>query len=235
MPRPPERRPRPRYVTLLRGMAVAAVVAAGGLGLAVRWAPPFYAARLVGPADGAAGRRFLTKVAALRDAGRDGGAWDMMLTEAECNGWLADDLPRNHAALLPRGIAAPRVHLTPGACRVAAVVTEVPPLPGWLVRALRPVVTARVDVRLAAVGCVECRVTGVRLGAIPLPAGPLVHALADRLRRAGLPCETPRVDGRSVLVVTLATGQPGSPAPRVAMLAIGEGELLVSGTMAERR
>jgi hypothetical protein len=38
-----------------------------------------------------------------------------------------------------------------------------------------------------------------------------------------------------MLVVTLATGQPGSPAPCVAMLAIGEGELLVSGTMAERR
>lgn len=234
-PRPPERRPRPRHVTLLRGLALGAVAAAAGLGLSVRWAPDFYAECLVAPADGAAARRFLTKVAVLHEAGGDAGAWDMALTETECNAWLADDLPRNHAGLLPRGIEAPRVHLSPGACRVAAVVTEAAPLPGWLVRRLRPVVTARVDVRLASIDRVECRLGGVSLGVIPLPAEPLLHAVADRLRRSGLPCETPRLDGRSVLVVTLPPGESGGPRVRVAALAIGAGEVLMSGTWAERR
>lgn len=219
-------------MTLLRGLSIGAVAVAAVLGLAARWAPAFYAERLGAAADGAAARRFLTKVAAVHEAARDGGAWDIVLTEAECNAWLADDLPRNHAGLLPRGLAAPRVHLSPGACRVAAVVTEAGWLPGWLVRPLRPVVTARVDVRLASVGRLECRLGGVRLGAIPLPAGPLLHALADRLQRSGLPCETPRVDGQRVLVVTLPSGEPGL---RVAALAINAGEFLVSGTWAERR
>lgn len=222
-------------MTLLRGLVLAVVAAAAGLGLAVRWSPAFHAERLGAPADPAAARRFLTKVAALHGAGRDGGAWDMALTEAECNAWLADDLPRNHPGLLPPGIAAPRVRLSPGSCQVAAVVTEAAWLPGWLVRPLRPVVTARLDVRLASVGRLECRLGGVRLGVIPLPAGPLVQALADRLRRSGLPCETPRVDGRSVLVVTFPPGEPGTPGVRPAALAIGAGEFLVSGTWAERR
>ncbi len=238
LPRPPERRPRPRHVTLLRGLALAAVAAAAGLGLAVRWSPAFYAERLGVQVDRAAARRFLTKVAALhqmaalREAARDTGAWDLALTEAECNAWLADDLPRNHPGLLPPGIAAPRVRLSPGSCQVAAIVTAAAWLPGWLVRPLRPVVTARLDVRLASVGRLECRLGGVWLGVIPLPAGPLVHALADRLRRSGLPCEAPRMDGRSVLVVTLPPGELGV---RVAALAINAGEFLVSGTGTERQ
>jgi hypothetical protein len=58
---------------------------------------------------------------------------------------------------------------------------------------------------------------------------------ADRLRRLGLTCDIPRVDGQSVLVVTLPTGGPGRPSMRVAALAVGDGEVLVAGSTVEPR
>jgi hypothetical protein len=43
------------------------------------------------------------------------------------------------------------------------------------------------------------------------------------------------VDGQSVLVVTLPTGEPARPSMRVAALAVGDGELLVAGSTVEPR
>jgi len=232
-PRLPEGRPRRRLWVLAVAGLGGSIAVAGGLALAVRQPPDFSDRRPVEPGDDAAARRFLTKVAALRDLGRSSGSWDMALSEAECNAWLATDLPRNHPGLLP-GLAEPRVRFTSGSVEMAAVVTEAGPLPGWLVRAIRPVASARIEVRLAAGGRLECRVGRCRLGMLPLPVGLVVHGLAGRLRRQGIPCTTPRVDGQAALVVTLPPGGPGRRQLRVAALSIDAGELLATGTMAER-
>lgn len=214
-------------------LALAGIVLAG-VTSAVRSGPAFYSARAGETADQAAARRFLTKVVALKDVGNRPGSWGLALTEAECNAWLANDLPRNHGALLPHGLAEPRVRLVDGAIDVAARLTDTRALPAWLVRVLRPVVAVRLEVRLSGLDRAECRITAARAGMIPLPPGPMLHVLAGRLRNHGFACETPRVDGHTILVVTLPSGEPGNPAVRVTALSIGSGELLVAGTTAER-
>lgn len=218
-------------VVILAAAGVAGVI--GVLALAHR--PSFLATRGAWAPDPAAARRFITKAALLHDAGSRAGPWDMAFTEQECNAWLADDLPRNHPHLLPRGVHDPRVRLGPGTVDVTASVTEVSALPAWLVDAIRPVVSLCMEVRLAALGRLECRLVDARLGAIPLPKGTLLHMAAERLRLLGLTCDLPRVDGHSVLVVTLPAGVPGRPAVRVAKLAVGDGEVLVAGMTVERR
>lgn len=169
-PRPPGRRPR-RLVVVALIVLGSAGVAAGGVVLALAHRPGFHATRGSHTPDPAAARRFITKVASLHDAASRSGPWDMALTEQECNAWLADDLPRNHPGLLPDGVVEPRVRLGPGRVDIAATLTEVWPLPAWLTQAIRPVVSLRLEVRLAAVGRLECRLATAQLGAIPLPKG----------------------------------------------------------------
>lgn len=233
-PRPPTRRPRRLVVGALIVLGSAGVAASGGM-LALAHRPGFHATRGSHAPDPGAARRFITKAASLRDAASRSGSWDQAFTEQECNAWLADDLPHKHPGLLPAGVVEPRVRLGPGTVDIAAVLTEVFPLPAWLAGAIRPVGSLRLQVRLAGVGRVECRLASAHLGAIPLPKGRLLHAAADRLRQLGLTCDIPRVDGQSVLVVTLPTGGPGRPSMRVAALAVGDGEVLVAGSTVEPR
>lgn len=203
----------------------AAGLAAGvavGAGIAARVPPGFYRDRASAPVTVAveqAARRLVTKVAALQAAvGRDG-SWEAALEEDECNGWLAVDLPRNHATLLPAGWAAPRVALEPGRVRVAARRQFGP---------VEAIVALAIDVRLRQQSVVECTVADARLGAIPLPRAAWLHWLAARLAPSGLPTEIRRRDGGSVLAITI----PAAGRQRVTIdaLAVGTKEILVAGT-----
>ena len=231
----PSKPPRPRR---LRRPVVAGLAAAGLCGAAVLAAllvaaaltPSFYRGRLGGGDQAAAeqaARRLITKVAGLQAAASRIGPWETAVTEQELNAWLAVDLPRNHAALLPAGLAEPRVELADHVVRLGVRVGAGP---------LSAVVSCGLEIRLREVNQVECVVADARLGALPLPRGPILHALAARLEPLGLLAEVRRGDGRSVLVVTLP-GSLGQGAKRSLLeaLAVSPGELLMAGETKEAR
>jgi len=196
------------------------LVAAAGLAASVR--PGFYRERLAAAvtiATEQAARRLVTKVASLQAAFDREGSWEAALEEDECNGWLAVDLPRNHAALLPPGWQDPRMALEPGRVRVAV---------RRIVGPLDVIVALAIDVRLRQRNVVECTVADARLGAIPLPRAAWLHWLAARLAPSGLPLEIRRRDGGSVLAVTI----PAVGRQRVTLdaLAVGVREVLFAGT-----
>ncbi len=210
------------------GLGGAAVLAA--LLVAAALTPAFYRGRLAsGEAAAAeqAARRLITKVAGLQAAASRIGPWEAAVTEQELNSWLAIDLPRNHAALLPAGVAAPRVELADRVVRIGVRVG---------VGSLSAVVSCGLEIRLREVNQVECVVADARLGALPLPRGPILHALAARLEPLGLLAEVRRGDGRSVLLVTLP-GSLGQRAKRCVLeaLAVSPGELLMAGETKEAR
>jgi len=218
----PQRRPRLRRPVwiVIGGAAAIAMVAI----VAARRPPAWYAERL--HATGAAdvdrdARRLVTTVAGLREAAARPGDWGAAIREVEMNAWLATDLPRNHAAALPAGLTQPRIRLEPGRIRLGARAAAGP---------LVGLVTLDVSVRLRAVNQLECDVVEARLGAIPLPAGPCVHRLATMLRGLGCTTEVRRLDGRSVVVVSL-----GGRGVVLSGLAVSDGELMVAGTTGERR
>lgn len=189
--------------------------------LLLKHEPAFVRATAFDPDTERAAARMVTKGAALHAAIGRAGSWGAAVSDSELNAWLATDLPRNHAAALPAGLSAPRVCLEPGRIRVAARTAFGP---------LAATASLAVEVRLRAAGRLECAVTEARLGAIPVPAGPFVHRLAALLGRLGLTTETRRLDGRSVIVVSL-----GGRGRVLRGLSVDAGELVVAGTTEEVR
>lgn len=209
------------------GAALACAVAV--VGLLVRHEPAFYrsrapAAALDGeppPGQATLGRRLMTKLSALNaDLGRPG-PWGAAITEGEINAWLATDLPRNHARLLPAGVSDPRVAIASRRLRVGARV-------GGMM--LGGVVMLDIEVMLRAVNQIGIVVVDARLGRLPLPRGPVTHEIARRIDSLGMATELRRVDGRTLLLVYIpSTHDAGATSHWLESFALENGEVLVSG------
>lgn len=226
-PAQPRSRRRLRRFGLWGVAALACAVAV--VGLLVRHEPAFYrsrspAAALDGeppPGQATLGRRLMTKVSALHADFVRPGPWGAAITEAEINAWLATDLPRNHARLLPAGVSDPRVAITSRRLRVGARVGG---------RTLGGVVALDVEVGLRAVNQVGLVVLDARLGRLPLPRGPVMHAIARQMDALGLATEVRRLDGRTVLVVYIPSlHDAGATSHWLESLALEDGEVLVAG------
>jgi hypothetical protein len=222
---PPSRR-RLRRLGLCGGAALACAVAVvGGL---LRHEPAFYRTRIAAALDGepppgqsALGRRLVTKISALHADFARSGPWGAAIAEAEVNAWLATDLPRNHAKLLPSGMSSPRVVIGPRRLRVGARVGGA---------TLGGVASIEVEVVLRDVNQIGIVVTDARLGGLPLPRGPVTHEIARRIDALGMATELRRLDGRTLLVVYIpSTHDAGATSYRLESLALEDGEVLVAG------
>lgn len=175
-----------------------------------------------GPDTERAAARLVTKVAALGTALREDGSWGMALTDAEVNAWLATDLPRNHARLLPRGLSEPRVRFRPHRVEVAMRTgTGLFSTVVWC------------DLRMTLRGVNQLGITAeaAAAGAVPLPGGPVLAELGRRLAAAGAVAELRRLDARTVLVVYIPAIRGGSGTEgRLKSLRIDDGEVVVAGT-----
>jgi hypothetical protein len=212
------------------GLTVCAVA----LAAAVTATPEFYRVRLPvgGPLDGRdpgaaaaaaeqAARRLVTRGSSLQAAFLEVGTWEGVFSEREINAFFALDLPRNHAALLPDWCREPRVEFLPGRLRLG-------------MRAGRGLLSATlwIEAEMTLQGANQLRLTptGVRLGILPLPAGPLLGALAHRLERAGAVTEIRRGGARSVLVVYIpSTYEAGGVSHWLEAIRLAAGELAVAG------
>jgi hypothetical protein len=221
----PSHRPGRRLRRLVLGGLLA--VGCGGLALAAVLAiePAFYRSRAAAPPPGGAeplARRLLTKASALRADFLRPGEWSTAVTEQEINAWLATDLPRNHPRLLPPRLSEPRVAFGSRQISVGGRLAWGP---------VGCVGSFEAEVVLRAVNQVGIVVRAVRLGGLPLPAGPVLRELARRFADLGLPTELRRLDGRTVLVVYMSpTAAAGAATHRLESLAVEEGELLLAGT-----
>lgn len=226
-PGQPRSRRRLRRIGLWGVAALACAVAVGGLLL--RHEPAFYrsrspAAALDGeppPGQATLGRRLMTKLSALHADFARPGPWGAAITESEINAWLATDLPRNHARLLPAGVSDPRVAIASRRLRVGARVG------GTM---FGGVVALEVEVVLRAANQIGIVVVDARLGRLPLPRGPLTHEIARRIESLGMATELRRLDGRTLLVVYIpSTHDAGATSHWLESLALEDGEVLVAG------
>ncbi|NDC63397.1 MAG: hypothetical protein EBZ59_05285 [Planctomycetia bacterium] len=167
-------------------------------------------------------RRMVTKASSLHAAIGRGGSWGAAFSAAEVNAWLAVDLPRNHARLLPRGIAGPRVRFQPRRLLAGARVGA---------GAVSVVAWSELEIRLRDVNQLGIVLERAGLGAIPLPTGPLLWALARRLSAMGTDADVRRLDGRMVLVVTIpSSAGADATSRRLESLSLGEDEVILAGT-----
>jgi hypothetical protein len=231
----PSQPPKPRRLRRLRLAVIGSAVAGLSALIAVAMhTPDFYRLRLPvgGPLAGRspdaaiataeqAARRLVTGGSALHSAFLSIGPWEGVFSERELNAWLAIDLPRNHASLLPASVVAPRIELLPGRMRVGARVGR-----GILVAT----VWFEAEVALQAANQLRITVTRARLGGLPLPAGPLLAGMARRLERLGAVTETSPGGARSVLVVYIpSTHQAGGMSHWLEAIRVAAGEVAVAG------
>jgi hypothetical protein len=207
---------------------------AAALAAAAGWTPEFYRVRLPvgGPLNGRdpaaaaavaeqAARRLVTRGSSLHAAFLEVGHWEGVFSEREINAFLALDLPRNHAAVLPAWCREPRVEFLPGRLRAAMRVG-----PGIVSATL----WIDAEVTLHEANQLRIAPTRSRLGMLPVPPGPLLAALARRLERAGAVTEIRRGNARSALVVYIpSTHEAGGVSRWLAAIRLAAGELAVVG------
>lgn len=166
-------------------------------------------------------RRLITDVAALHAAFVREGAWDGSFTERQGNAWLAVDLPRNHAGLVPEWIASPRVQLLPGGLRAGCRVGREP---------LAATAWVEATIRLLEPNHVAITLADARLGSLPIPRGPILRELGYRLGGLGLVTEVRRLDDRLVLEVYIpSTHEGGGTSHWLESLRIDSGSVAVAG------
>jgi hypothetical protein len=231
-PSQPPKRGRLRRLWLFSTGVVAAALAV--LAVAATQTPEFYRQRLPigGPLAGRspeaaalaaerAARRLMTGGSALHADFLRIGHWEGVFGERDLNAWLAIDLPRNHASALPSGVLAPRVELLPGRVRAGVQVGR---------GILRATVWFEAEVTLQSANQLRITIARVRLGSLPLPAGPLLAGIARRLERLGAVTEAPPGSARSVLVVYIpSTHQAGGVSHWLEAIRIAAGEVAVAG------
>jgi len=178
-----------------------------------------------GPEGERAAGRMMSKASSLV-AGLDRpGEWGEAFTDAEANAWLSIDLPHQAPGLLAGGISSPQVRFLDRRAACSAMV-QFGPLSAQLWAILE--VTVRSD-NLLAVG-----VESAGLGAVPLPPGTVLRAIAARADGAGAATEIRLLDGGPVLLVQLpgrtSTTTDERSEYHLGGVRITPGELVLAGT-----
>jgi len=178
-----------------------------------------------GPEGERAAGRMMSKASSLAAGLERPGDWGEAFTDAEANAWLSIDLPHHAPGLLAGGISSPQVRFLDRRAACSAMV-QFGPLSAQLWAILE--VTVRSD-NLLAVG-----VESAGLGAVPLPPGTVLRAIADRAEGAGAATEIRLLDGGPVLLVQLPGRTKTTSDERseyhLGGVRITPGELVLAGT-----
>ena len=178
-----------------------------------------------GPEGERAAGRMMSKASSLVAGLERPGDWGEAFSEAEANAWLSIDLPRHAPGFLVGGFSAPKVQFLERRAAISSLVRW-GPLSAQLWAILE--VTVRSD-NLVAVG-----VDSAGLGAVPLPPGVILRALASRAEAAGATTEIRFLDGGPVLLVLLPGTTKQTSGQRseyhLGGVRITPGEVVLAGT-----
>lgn len=179
-------------------LAVVVVLAAGagGLYLASRQVPEFYAVAVA--ADPATLKSesdtMLRHTAALNNQVRKPGRWEATFRDDEINGWLAVDMVQNHPELVVPEIRDVRMQFGPAEILLGAR------LEGSVMSA---VVSLRLGVSLSSPNVVALRFYKARVGNLPWRLDQVVESIASGAQELDLHVEQTQVEGDPLLLITL--------------------------------
>ena len=157
--------------------------------------PHFYTAALAQPSTSAheASDQLIREAAALVSDLRKSGRWQALFTTEQINGWLADDLLKNHPTLLPPTVSEPRVAIEDNQLMLGFRWQQ----PRWNV-----VVSLAADVYLREPNVVAVRIRKVRAGGLPLPLKNLLNDLIAAGRGLDLQIDEQQIEGDPLLLIT---------------------------------
>jgi len=212
-------------------MALAAVVATltfaiGAFWIGLRHEPEVVRGHGAGGVSEAAASRLVTKAAAVYEGlGREG-AWEAVVSDDEINAWLAIDLPRNHATLLPAWVRNPSVRILPRRLAVG----------GWLGYGWCAAYGwADLQVDLHGLNQIWIRPLDARLGLFPVPKAAVLGRLARGIEALGLITSLRRLDDGMLLVVSIpSSDRSGGAETLLESLRLDDGDLFAAGTTRRR-
>ena len=213
-----------KRIALAVVVLVLLVIVVGGVWLyrSLYFVPEFYSQALAvgAPALQQSNREMLRRTAALNNDLKRTGKWQALFTDQQINGWLAVDVPKNHADLLPPEVRDPRVRITAeGMFAGARFEGEV-----------SAVISVDLEVRLTATNVLAVRINKARVGDVPWPLDRVVEEVIAAAASWGLQVEQTQTDGDPVLLVTLPPDlQNNRRHVLLEHLEFRDGEVLLSG------
>ena len=164
----------------------------------------------------------LRQAAALQSNVKKPGRWRALFTQEQLNGWLAVDLPQNHADALPDSVSDPRVVIEPEQvtlfCRVE-------------MSGVTTVASLTVQPHVPEPNILAVRICKARAGSVPMPLGEALDRLSDIAGRAGYHLQWQQADGDPVAVLTVPPPRSDNGiAIQIDTLELDDGELYLSGT-----
>ncbi|MDZ4817461.1 MAG: hypothetical protein SGJ20_00655 [Planctomycetota bacterium] len=215
-----------RRVKILLGLLISVVtllcVAGICLFVAVRHVPEFYSQALSQkPVELTQGSDQLIRRAATLSNDLDkSGDWQAIFSDAEINGWLAVDLPKNHPHLLPPEFVDPRVCIKKDGILIAA----------RLESGVNAVVSLEFDLKLNKNNEIAVRIRKARFGDIPWGLSSVVDSIVEGSREAGIKVRQSQIDDDPLLEFSLASlTDPDEKEMRVEKLELRNGEVFVAG------
>jgi hypothetical protein len=191
---------------------------------ALRHVPAFYEDAL--KADPAQQKRASDKMvketlALISDVRREG-RWQAVFTEDEINGWLAVDLVRNHADMLPGTVSDPRVFIRPEGMTVGFRYRE---------NDRQTVITLNVDAYLVEPNVVGLRIRTIRAGLLPLPLDDVLKQIARATDQLEWRVEWRQTDGDPVAQITIPpVRDQRNKIIQVETLHLGDKQVILAGT-----
>jgi hypothetical protein len=222
------RQPASRAKTIARWtiLALALLLAGGGIWLyrALSYAPPFYTAALEMPQAELeqSNREMLRRFATLTGDVKRVGRWQALFTEAQINGWLAVDLPKNHPEVLPPTLRNPRVQIVPGGIHLAAEYHGT----------ISAVVSLEIDATLQQADVLAVRIRKVKVGDVPWALDRLVDEAVLAAREWGFEVRQTQSDGDPVLLLSLPPDIQQKRQVSLESMELRENEIYLAGETA---
>ena len=208
--------------------SLAAVVGAVALGLfllyrATQHVPPAYerALRLETTVAAERSDEMLRQATALSNRVKRPGRWEARFTDEQINGWLAVDLPRNHANALPASVSEPRVAIEEQRVTLFCRYTR---------GAAQSVLSLEVEPYCPSPNVLALRIRAAKAGRVPIPLDDLLRGITRAAQEADVPLQWRQADGDPVAILTAPPREANARQIRIDTLEIRSGELYVAGT-----
>lgn len=204
---------------------VLVTIVAGGLYQAWRHEPEFYAKALAASPkqQELAGEELEKNVLELRNEVRREGRWEVEFTDAQINGWMAVDLPKDFPDLLPPTVRQPRVAIADDEITLAFRYDD---------GKMNTVISLGVDVWLTEdPNVVAIRVRKARAGRIPLPLNQFIDKLTRAARHSEIELRWLQEEGDPVALVRVPIEHEiyDSSELRLEGIQLGDGVIRVAG------
>ncbi len=199
-----------------------------GLYRASQSVPDFYQAALEFEPEEAdkAGDQLEQQVIQLHNDVEQGASWELQLTDAQINGWLATDLPEKFPGLLPGEVEDPRVAFQDGMTHVACRLKTTK---------LNTVLSLVLDAYLTEqTNEIAIRIDKARAGLVPVPLKGVLESVATAAKQSGLQLRWTQDSGDPVALIQIPTDREDLRSGVVVQsMQIDEGKITVLGTADE--